>query len=213
MRHRHHLLRGAGAALLLVACAGYAAAQTGRVGGVVKDEMGQPIKGATITAENPSASPSSFTATTDDKGRFSIIGLRTGQWTFTAQAPGYAPEAGRPRLDSDYAAPRTPNEKTLAAVWQEVLGRERIGIHDNFFELGGSSLLLVEIESRLREVFGREIPFVQIFRNPTIHSLAQALEGGERRPAEPASLSPRNASAFAVAAPPSGRGSATRPTQ
>ncbi len=97
-----------------------------------------------------------------------------------------APEAGRPRLDSDYAAPRTAHEKALAAVWQEVLGRERIGLHDNFFELGGSSLLLVEIESRLREVFGREIPFVQIFRNPTLHSLAQALEGGERRPAEPA---------------------------
>jgi acyl carrier protein len=97
-----------------------------------------------------------------------------------------APDTGRLRLDSAYAPPRTPNEKTLAAVWQEVLGRERIGIHDNFFELGGSSLLLVEIESRLRDVFGREIPFVQIFRNPTIHSLAQALEGGERRPAEPA---------------------------
>ncbi|HKH43166.1 MAG TPA: amino acid adenylation domain-containing protein [Thermoanaerobaculia bacterium] len=96
-----------------------------------------------------------------------------------------APEAGRPRLDSDYAAPRTPGEKTLAAVWQEVLGRERIGIHDNFFELGGSSLLLVEIESRLREVLGREIPIVQIFRNPTIHSLAQALEAGERAPSEP----------------------------
>jgi acyl carrier protein len=90
-----------------------------------------------------------------------------------------APEAGRPRLDSDYAAPRTATEKTLAAVWQEVLGRERIGIHDNFFELGGSSLLLVEVESRLREVFGREIPFVQIFRNPTIHGLAQALAAGE----------------------------------
>ncbi len=101
-----------------------------------------------------------------------------------------APEAGRPRLDSDYAAPRTPTEKTLAAVWQEVLGRERIGIHDNFFELGGSSLLLVEIESRLREVFGREIPFVQIFRNPTIHGLAQALEAAERAPAEPAKPRP-----------------------
>jgi len=96
-----------------------------------------------------------------------------------------APEAGRPRLDSDYAAPRTAGEKTLAAVWQEVLGRERIGIHDNFFELGGSSLLLVEIESRLREVLGREIPFVQIFRNPTIHGLAQALAAGERDAAEP----------------------------
>ena len=60
------------------ALASSAAAQTGRVGGTVKDEAGQPIKGATITAENPSASPSSFTATTDDKGRFSIIGLRSG---------------------------------------------------------------------------------------------------------------------------------------
>jgi amino acid adenylation domain-containing protein len=96
-----------------------------------------------------------------------------------------APEAGRPRLDSDYAAPRTPVEKTLAAVWQEVLGRERIGIHDNFFELGGNSLLLVEIEARLREVFKREIPFVQIFRNPTLHALAQALEAGESETARP----------------------------
>jgi len=41
------------------------------------------------------ASPSSFTATTDDKGRFSIIGLKTGQWTFTAQAPSFGPESGR----------------------------------------------------------------------------------------------------------------------
>jgi TolA-binding protein len=112
MRHRHHLLRGAGAALLLVAWAGYAAAQTGRVGGVVKDETGQPIKGATITAENPNASPNSFTATTDDKGRFSIIGLRTGQWTFTAQAPGYAPEAGRLPVQT-IGAPNPPLTFTL----------------------------------------------------------------------------------------------------
>src|SRR5262249_36495655 len=55
----------------------------------------QPIKGATVTADNPNASPSSFTATTDDKGRFSIIGLRKGDWTFTAQAPGFSPETGR----------------------------------------------------------------------------------------------------------------------
>ncbi len=74
---------------------GVAAAQTGRVGGTVKDEGGQPIKGATVTAQNPNASPSSFTATTDDKGRFSVIGLRGGMWTFSAQAPGFAPESGK----------------------------------------------------------------------------------------------------------------------
>ena len=112
MRFRLHLLRGAGAALLLAMCAGHAAAQTGRVGGVVKDETGQPIKGATITAENPNASPNSFTATTDDKGRFSIIGLRTGQWTFTAQAPGYAPESGRLPVQT-IGAPNPPLTFTL----------------------------------------------------------------------------------------------------
>src|SRR5919204_5078175 len=89
-----------------------AIAQTGRVGGVVKDEQGQPIKGATVTAENPSASPSTFTATTDDKGRFSIIGLRTGQWTFTAQAPGFGPETGRMPVNT-IGAPNPPLTFTL----------------------------------------------------------------------------------------------------
>jgi acyl carrier protein len=95
-----------------------------------------------------------------------------------------APDAGRLRLDSAYAPPRTPVEKTLAAIWQEVLGHDRIGIDDNFFELGGSSLLLVEIEARLREAFQREIPIVEMFRHPTIRSLAEAMEAGGRQPAE-----------------------------
>lgn len=72
-----------------------ASAQTGRVGGTVKDDTGQAIKGATITAENPNAAPNSFTATTDDKGRFAIIGLRPGQWAFMAQAPGFSSDGLR----------------------------------------------------------------------------------------------------------------------
>ena len=112
MRDRVHLLRIALAALVVVALAGSAAAQTGRVGGTVKDDAGQPIKGATITAENPNASPSSFTATTDDKGRFSIIGLRTGRWTFTAQAPGFAPESGGLNVQT-IGAPNPPLTFTL----------------------------------------------------------------------------------------------------
>ncbi|SRR6266508_588031 len=112
MRHRQHFLRGIISALLIATLTGRAAAQTGRVGGTVKDEGSQPIKGATITASNPGASPSSLTATTDDKGRFSIIGLKTGPWTFTAQAPGYAPESGR--LDvKTIGAPNPPLAFTL----------------------------------------------------------------------------------------------------
>jgi TolA-binding protein len=112
MRQRLHLSRGVLAALFVVALAGSAAAQTGRVGGVVKDEAGNPIKGATITAENPAASPSSFTATTDDKGRFSIIGLKSGGWSFSAQAPGFAPEAGKLNV-STIGAPNPPLTFTL----------------------------------------------------------------------------------------------------
>ena len=112
MRHRLHLSRGLLAAVLVAALGSPAAAQTGRVGGTVKDDAGQPVKGATITAENPNASPSSFTATTDDKGRFSIIGLKTGRWTFTAQAPSFAPESGQLSVQT-IGAPNPPLTFTL----------------------------------------------------------------------------------------------------
>jgi len=112
MRQRLHRSRGVLAALLVVAFAGRVAAQTGRVGGVVKDEAGNPVKGATVTAENPAASPSSFTATTDDKGRFSIIGLKSGGWSFSALAPGFAPETGRINV-STIGAPNPPLTFTL----------------------------------------------------------------------------------------------------
>jgi len=112
MRQPRAFIRGVLAAVAALTVAASAAAQTGRVGGTVKDDAGQPIKGATITAENPSASPSSFTATTDDKGRFSIIGLRTGSWTFTAQAPGFAPESGRLNVNT-IGAPNPPLTFTL----------------------------------------------------------------------------------------------------
>jgi TolA-binding protein len=89
-----------------------AAAQTGRVGGTVKDEAGQPLKGATITAENQSASPSSFTATTDEKGRFGMIGLRPGQWAFTVQAPGFVADGLRMDVRT-VGAPNPPMEFKL----------------------------------------------------------------------------------------------------
>ncbi len=90
-----------------------ALAQTGRVGGVVKSTDGKPIKGATIKAENPAASPSEFTATSDDKGRWSMIGLRSGNWKFTAEAPGFMPQSGSAPVRT-IGAPNPPMEFTLA---------------------------------------------------------------------------------------------------
>ena len=82
------------AAALTALFATNAAAQVGRVNGLVKDDAGNPIKGATVTAENPNIGPTTYTATTDDKGRFTIIGLRAGQWRFSAYAPGHSGDVG-----------------------------------------------------------------------------------------------------------------------
>lgn len=109
---RFLLVRSLCSVALVAAVAASAGAQTGRVAGTVKDENGQPIKGATVIAENPQASPSSFTTTTDDRGRWSIIGLRPGIWTFTAQAPGYAPSQGKARVQTLTSNP--PIDFTLA---------------------------------------------------------------------------------------------------
>ena len=112
MRHTKLLTAIALAAALIVSALP-AAAQTGRVGGTIKDQNGQPIKGATVLAENPQSSPSSFTTTTDDKGRFSIIGLRSGTWKITASAPGFAPGGGSVPIRT-IGAPNPPVDIVLA---------------------------------------------------------------------------------------------------
>jgi tetratricopeptide (TPR) repeat protein len=111
MRQRLTLL--VAAMLVVLVGALPALAQTGRIGGVVKDDKGQPLKGATVVAENPSASPPSFTATTDDKGRFSIIGLRAGSWKLTASAPGFQASTGQVPIRT-IGQPNPPVEFTLA---------------------------------------------------------------------------------------------------
>ena len=114
MRDVKSIVSAAALMAALVVSAVPAAAQTGRIGGTVKDATNQsPLKGATITAENPGASPSSFTATTDDKGRYSIIGLKTGTWKITAVAPGFQPSSGQVPVRS-LGAPMPPVDFALA---------------------------------------------------------------------------------------------------
>ncbi|HYG65510.1 MAG TPA: amino acid adenylation domain-containing protein [Thermoanaerobaculia bacterium] len=55
-----------------------------------------------------------------------------------------APDA-RPELAEDYTAPQGAVEKTLAEIWAQVIGIDRVGLHDNFFELGGDSILAIQI--------------------------------------------------------------------
>jgi hypothetical protein len=79
------------AVISVVWLAGPASAQTARATGTVRDLDGKPIKGATIRASNPELQPRLGIATSDSKGRWAMIGLRTGTYTFIVDAPGFVP--------------------------------------------------------------------------------------------------------------------------
>jgi len=85
------------------------------------------------------------------------------------------PDCLRPELAAAYVAPQTEIERAIATIWQEMLHLDRVGIHDNFFDLGGHSLLIVQLYSKLQGVFNRTISITDIFKYPTINSLAKYL--------------------------------------
>jgi amino acid adenylation domain-containing protein len=67
-------------------------------------------------------------------------------------------------------------ESTLIEIWKELLRLKQVNTHDNFFELGGHSLLATQMTSRVRDVFGLELPLKSVFEAPTIAQLACILE-------------------------------------
>jgi acyl-coenzyme A synthetase/AMP-(fatty) acid ligase len=75
----------------------------------------------------------------------------------------------------DFAAPVTPEEADIAAVWTSVLGRPRVGLDDNFFDLGGTSLALVQAHSRLTAELHLDLSVLDLFEHPTIRSLARRI--------------------------------------
>ena len=76
-----------------------------------------------------------------------------------------------------YEPPAGEVEQTIACIWSELLGLERIGRHDNFFQLGGHSLLAVRVLSRMRGA-GLHADIRSLFSMPVLSRFA-AVVGGE----------------------------------
>jgi amino acid adenylation domain-containing protein len=95
------------------------------------------------------------------------------------------PDALNLQLETTYVAPQTELEQIIATVWQQVLHLEKVGVEDSFFDLGGHSLLMAQAQSKLRELVDREVSIIEMFKYPTISSLAKYLS---EEPEEKSSL-------------------------
>jgi len=87
-----------------------------------------------------------------------------------------SPDGTNSELEDAFVAPRTPAEETLAEIWAQVLGLERVGVHNDFFALGGHSLLATQVISRARQAFQIELPVRILFEASTVADLAEGIE-------------------------------------
>src|ERR1041384_2797327 len=86
-----------------------------------------------------------------------------------------APERAGLDVSDAYVAPRTQAEAAVAAIWEEVLGVERVGVNDNFFDLGGHSLLATHLVHKAGTHFGVNLFLRDLFRAPTVTEFAVAV--------------------------------------
>jgi amino acid adenylation domain-containing protein len=114
-------------------------------------------------------------------GRPAVLPVPPGAMTVRAPAPAPGDSSGAGPAAADVAGA----EAAVAAVWREVLGRAAIGPGDNFFDVGGTSLALTMVRARLSAQFGRPLKIVDLFRHPTIRSLAAFLGRAAPGPDDP----------------------------
>ncbi len=89
-----------------------------------------------------------------------------------------SPQAAEAAAAGEAAPADGDTEAAIAGIWREALGLPQVGVTDNFFDLGGHSLLVVQVQRRIREVLGKEVAITDMFRFSTIRALAAHL-GGE----------------------------------
>jgi amino acid adenylation domain-containing protein len=75
-----------------------------------------------------------------------------------------------------YVEPRNDIERQLVAIWSEVLGVDRIGVHDDFFALGGHSLMAAQLVARVTDSLQVGLPIRRLFDAPTVAGIAEHVE-------------------------------------
>jgi acyl-coenzyme A synthetase/AMP-(fatty) acid ligase/acyl carrier protein len=109
------------------------------------------------------------------------------------QPGGDAMSAGQ-----QYVAPRSDIEVQLAAIWVEVLKKERVGATDNFLDLGGHSLMAIRVLGKISKTFGVRLPLRTLFDSPTVEQLAVVVAAEKATAAPVAAIGARSRDAFRI---------------
>jgi natural product biosynthesis luciferase-like monooxygenase protein len=88
--------------------------------------------------------------------------------------PSVQDAAAAPRV---MATPATQTEEIVVEIWREVLRSDGVGTDDNFFDIGGDSLLAAQVLSLLRGRLSQPVSLTDLFRFPTVRTLAAHLGG------------------------------------
>ena len=96
-------------------------------------------------------------------GKIDRKALPAAEWTASERGEAFTP-------------PRTETEETLAGIWAEVLGIEKVGVHDSFFDIGGHSFAAVRAISAVNNHFNTTLPAMALFEHSTIEDLGNAIE-------------------------------------
>jgi len=79
------------------------------------------------------------------------------------------------QVDKNLEQPENDIEKKIMDIWIKVLNYSDFGINDNFFDVGGHSLLLIQMHNELKTAFDTDIRVIDMFKYPTIKSLATVI--------------------------------------
>ncbi|MFH1455221.1 MAG: non-ribosomal peptide synthetase [bacterium] len=86
------------------------------------------------------------------------------------------PSTKRPKISTQFVAPKSGTEIKISGIWKEVLQIEDVGIDDNFFDLGGHSLLVTHVFKKIADSFVSNFSIIDLFQYPTIRLLAHYLD-------------------------------------
>jgi acyl carrier protein len=152
--------------------------------------LGEDVAAAVVLREGARTGPQALRAFLFDRltpvkipSRIVIVPAIPKGPTGKVQRIGLA-ERLREHLQESRAAPRSPIEQRLAAIFAEVLQRDFCGVDDNFFALGGDSVRAMQVTSRVYAAFGLELHIGAVFERPTVAELgariAEALWAADR---------------------------------